>query len=307
VIDKVKYPRLTADMIEAFSGVYLSPRYDSPQPTPDFHRECWTRYCSDVPAAATAAPRNHAKSTGLTHDYIIANAVFRNEEYIILIGRSEDMAVEHLGDIANEFRENEDLIRDFGIKGFIVEQKTDIIVECHDGHQFRIIARGAEQKIRGRKWNGRRPGLIIFDDIEDDEQVESRDRRTKFRRWFFRACKQALRDGGKIRGHGTILHEDSLLNRLMKNKEWNSVVYKAHEAFDDFSNILWPEKFSEERLRRIRQEFINNGKYINKLDMFTRLKDDFDYKELPSRVSRCVIRTLDANWKSFFSCIKKWN
>ena len=32
----------------------------------------------------------------------------------------------------------------------------------------------------------------------------------------------------------------------------------------------------------IRQEFINNGRYINKLDMFTRLKDDFDYKELPS-------------------------
>lgn len=251
--------KLTAEMIEAFSGVYLSPRYDSPQPTPEFHRECWADYCSDHPACARAAPRNHAKSTGLTHDFICANAAFRVEDYIILVGATEEMAIEHLGDIANEFKENEDLIRDFKIKGFITDQRTDIIVECLDGYQFRIIARGAEQKIRGRKWRGKRPGLIVGDDLEDDEQVESQDRRRKFRKWFFRACKQALRDGGRIRVHGTILHEDSLLARLMKNRSWNARTYKAHASFDDFSQILWKEKFSEKRLRAIRQEFINEG------------------------------------------------
>jgi hypothetical protein len=269
--------KLTAEIIESFSGIYLSPRYDSPSPTPDFHRECWQRYCGDHPACATAAPRNHAKSTALTHDYVIASSVFRAEPYTILVGSSEDMAVEHLGDITAEFRENEDLIRDFKIKGFLVDQKTDCIIECHDGYQFRIIARGAEQKIRGRKWNGRRPGLIVFDDIEDDEQVESRDRRRKFRRWFFRACKQSLRDGGKIRGHGTILHEDSLLSRLIKNKAWNSRLYSAHRSFDDFSNILWPEKFSEERLRDIRQEFINEGDSAGYSQEY--LNDPFDNDE----------------------------
>lgn len=251
--------RLTAERIEAFAGVYLSPRYDSPQPTPPFHRECWARYVSDHPACATAAPRNHAKSTGLTHDFILATACFRDEPYIILVGASEEMAIEHLGDIANELRENEELIRDFYIKGFITEAKTDIIVECTDGYQFRIIARGAEQKIRGRKWRGRRPGLVVFDDIEDDEQVENRDRREKFRRWFFRACKQALRDGGRIRGHGTILDDDSLLAHLMRNKAWDSKLYKAHKGYDDFDDILWPEKFPESRLRAIRTEFENEG------------------------------------------------
>jgi hypothetical protein len=252
-------PRLTADLIESMSGVYLSPRYDSPQPTPDFHRECWNRYCSDVPAAATAAPRNHAKSTALTHDYILANVLWRAEPYVILVGASEDLAIEHLGDIASELRENEELIQAFKIKEFIQDQKTDIIVECQDGYQFRIIARGAEQKIRGKKWRGRRPGLIVCDDLEDDEQVENRDRRKKFRRWFFRACKQALRDGGKIRVHGTILHVDSLLNHLMKNRSWASKLYKAHKSFADFSQILWPEKFPKERLIQIRQEFIDEG------------------------------------------------
>lgn len=267
--------KLTAEVVESFAGAYLSPRYDSPQPTPDFHRECWALYCSDAIAAAIAAPRNHAKSTALTHDFGLATALFREENYIIIVGSSEEMAIEHLGDIANELRENEDLRRDFRIDKFVQDQKTDIIVRCLDGYEFRFLARGAEQKIRGRKWRGRRPGLVIGDDLEDDEQVENRDRRRKFRKWFFRAAKQALRDGGRIRLHGTILHEDSLLSRVIKNGTWATLKYRAHRAFDDFSDILWPEKFSETRLRAIRQEFINEGDSAGYSQEY--LNDPFDH------------------------------
>lgn len=275
--------KLTSELIESFSGIYLSPRYDSPQPTPDFHREAWGIYCGDDLAVALAAPRNHAKSTALTHDFTLATACFRIESYIILVGASEEMAIEHLGDIANELRENDDLIAAFGIDKFVVDQKTDIVVRCKDGYEFRIIARGAEQKIRGRKWHGKRPGLVIGDDLEDDEQVENRDRRRKFRRWFFRACKQALRDGGKIRVHGTILHEDSLLNHLVNNKSWVSKVYRAHASFSDFTNILWPEKFPETRLRAIRQEFINEGDAAGYSQEY--LNDPFDHDEAYLRQS----------------------
>lgn len=248
-----------AEVIEATAGMFLSPGYDTPSATPDFHREGWELYASSHPACALAAPRSHAKSTAFTHDFTVAAMVWRWQEYVILLGSTEEAAIEHLGDIAKEFRENEALIQHFGIKGFIVDQKTDIIVEFLDGHQFRILARGGEQKIRGRKWRGKRPGLIIGDDLEDDEQVASRDRRIKFRRWFFRAAKQALRIGGLIRIHGTILHEDALLSRLMRNKSWHTLLYKAHESYDDFSNILWPERFSAEALLAIRQEFENEG------------------------------------------------
>lgn len=251
--------KLTADIIEAFSGVYLSPLYDAPSPTPDFHREGWAIYCSDVLAAALAAPRGHAKSTAFTHDFILANVCFRTAYYVIIIGSSEEMAVEHLGDVANELRDNDELRAEFKIKDFIQDQKTDIIIECTDGHQFRILARGAEQKIRGRKWRGRRPDLIVGDDLEDDEQVENKERRKKFRKWFFRAAKQALRVGGRIRVHGTILQKDALLNHLCHNSSWVSKIYKAHKSFSDFSEILWPERFSEPILRAIRQELINEG------------------------------------------------
>lgn len=288
--------KLTSEMIEAFSGVYLSPRYDTPQPTPDFHREAWSIYCGDSLAAALAAPRNHAKSTALTHDFVLATVCFRVESYIILVGASEEMAIEHLGDIANELRENEDLIQAFMIDKFVVDQKTDIVVRCKDGYEFRIIARGAEQKIRGRKWHGKRPGLVIGDDLEDDEQVENRDRRRKFRRWFFRACKQALRDGGKIRVHGTILHEDSLLNHLVHNKAWVSKVYRAHASFSDFSNILWPEKFPEARLRAIQQEFINEGDAAGYSQEY--LNDPFDHDEAYLRKDD-FIKMEEADYEKF--------
>jgi len=247
---------LSADLIEAFAGTFLSPLYDDPVPTPPFHRECWELYCSDAKQAAVAAPRKHAKSTALTHDFVLATALFRIQSYIVLISSNEEMAIEHLGDIAHELRENEDLIAEFGIRGLTTDAKTDIIVECTDGYEFRIIARGSGQKMRGRKWKGKRPGLVVCDDLEDDEQVENREQRSKFRRWFLRALKPVLRSGGQIRVHGTILHEDSLLARLMKDKTWSALLYKAHAGFDDFADILWPEAWPEERLRAEREGFI---------------------------------------------------
>lgn len=290
--------KLTAALVEAFAGAFLSPMYDEPVRTPDLHRECWDLYCSDHPQCAVAAPRGHAKSTALTHDFILATALFRDQQYIMLVGSTEDMAIGHLGDIAKELRDNEDLRAEFGIVSLPTDAKTDVIVTCSDGYQFRIIAKGAGQKMRGAKWLGKRPGLVVCDDLEDDEQVISRDQREKFRRWFYRAMKPVIRKGGKIRMHGTILHEDALLARLMADKTWRTLRYKAHAGFDDFSDILWPEQFPEERLREIRQGFIeaqdapgysqeylndpldNSDAYLRKEDFIGMLDSDFDRPKL---------------------------
>ena len=250
---------LTADLIEAFAGTFISPRFDDQRPTPAFHRAAWDLYASAAPAAEVIAPRDHAKSTALTTVYVLAEAMFRTSDYIILVGSTEEGSAEQLGNIVEELTENDDLIREFGVKKFLRTSSADVICEMNDGHRFRIIAKGAEQRIRGRLWKGKRPNLLVCDDMEDDEQVENADRRAKFRRWFFRAAKQALSKTGRIRVHGTILHEDSLLNRLRKNKTWKHLFYKAHAGFDDFSDILWPERWSEEQLRDRRQEFIEDG------------------------------------------------
>lgn len=251
--------QLTPPLIESLSGIFLSPMYDTPVATPEFHRECWEMYCSPARQVAIAAPRGHAKSTALTDAFILATVLFRVEVYIVLVSATEELAIEQMTGIKTHLTENDELREEFGVKRLIVDSKTDIIVEMADGHQFRIIAKGAGQRIRGRRWNGKRPGLIVCDDIEDDETVENRDSRKKFRNWFFRALKPLLRKGGKVRMHGTILHEDALLARLMRDRTWRSRTYKAHFAFDDFSDILWPEQWPEEELRAKRQEYTEQG------------------------------------------------
>lgn len=251
--------KLTADLIEAFAGTFLSPRYDDPVATPAFHREGWALYCSDKQAVGLVAPRDHAKSTAFTFDYTLAEVCFRISDYVLLVGSTEENAAEQLSNIREELGGNEDLRSEFMISEMEKDSSTDLIVRCTDGHRFRILARGAEQKIRGKMWKGKRPNLLVCDDMEDDEQVENKDRRAKFRRWFFRAAKQALSRTGRIRVHGTILHEDSLLARLRKNKAWTFLFFKAHNSFDDFSNRLWPAGWSEQRLRARRQEFIEDG------------------------------------------------
>ena len=286
--------KLTADLIEGFAAMFLSPRYDDAKPTPPFHREAWKLYASEEKQCLVIAPRDHAKSTGLTFDYILAEVLFRTSDYVILIGSTEDKAAEQLSNISEELETNEDLRREFGVRAFESLTKTEIIVVHNDGHRFRILARGAEQKIRGAMWKGKRPNLIVCDDMEDDEQVENKDRRAKFRRWFFRAAKQALSKSGKIRVHGTVLHEDALLARLMNNKIWKHLFYKAHKSYNDFSDLLWPERWTAADLRNRQiefeedndaagysQEFLNtpldnNESYLKKDDFLA--MTEFDYE-----------------------------
>lgn len=257
--------QLTADLVEAFAGTFLSTMYDDPQPTPQCHREWWELYCSSELFVALAAPRGHAKSTALTHDFVLASACFRVEPHCLIVSATEELAMAHLTDVANELRDNDELRRSFNISKFLVDSKSEIIVRCHPdkeypvGYTFRILARGAGQKLRGLKWMGRRPGLIICDDMEEDEQVENFDRRRKFRRWVMRALLPLGRRECKIRWHGTILHEDSMLQRLMNDPTCKSALYRGHRAFDDFRDILWPEMWSETRLRALRQKYIGQG------------------------------------------------
>ena len=310
--------KLTADLIESFSGTFLSPKYDNPVPTPAFHREAWALYASDHPQVMCIAPREHAKSTALTMDYILAEVLFRGSDYVILISSTEEFAAEQLGNIAEELRSNQDVIREFGVSCFEIDSRTDVIVRMSDGHRFRILCRGAEQRIRGRLWKGKRPNLLVMDDAEDDEQVESVDRRNKFERWFFRAAKQALGRYGKTRVHGTILHPDSLLSKLRNNKSWKHGFYKAQTSFDDFSDILWPENWPEERLRGRRQEFIDSGDaagysqeflndpldnsdaFLKKADFISMNLDDYDSDKIICAAADFAVSKADkANRTSF--------
>lgn len=266
---------LTSAAIEGFTKSVLGARYDDPKPVPWHHREMWELCCSDHPQVAIAAPRGSAKSTAITFAYVLSSVLFRDHQHVLIISANEELASGFLNDLKIELQENETLQELFGFKKFVKERETEIICEMADGYRFRIIVKGAEQRMRGLKWERKRPSLVVPDDLEDEELVASEARREKFRRWFYGAVKPILRDGGKIRMVGTIMHMDSLLNRFMPPKKdkdtvdeplkmyskadraWKSVLYRAHST--DFKHLLWPEMYPEARLRSIRQDFAEQG------------------------------------------------
>ena len=57
----------------------------------------------------------------------------------------------------------------------------------------------------------------------------------------------------------------------------------------------------------IRQEFINNGRWIKYNELFQLCKESEPYKDLGSNVGQQTLRLLDKNWKSFFVAIKDWS
>ena len=264
----------------------LKEHLDNPVATPDFHNQLWNLCCSDHKKVALAAPRGHAKSTAITFCYAFATFLFRERSYGIIVSATEASAIEFLRSIKMAITNNDYVKELFGIGCIIKNNEKDCIVRMQDGHEFRIKATGSEGWIRGTTWGGKRPDIIICDDMEGDEQVESKERREKFRNWFFSALLPCLSRTGVIRLVGTILHFDSLLNRLLSDKSWYSVKFQAHN--EDFSHILWPEAFPEETLRDIRQSYINQGmpekyaqEYLNNpLDSSVAYFRKEDFKEM---------------------------
>ncbi len=273
---------LNADVIAGLVGSVLGSRFDGRSATPEFHKECWELCTSREKFVAIAAPRGHAKSTAVTLGYGLSTLLFRERKFMLLVSDTESQASLFLGTFKQELQDNNELIDLFRIKRdekglvkFLKDSETDIIVECEDGHRFRIIAKGAEQKLRGLIWNGSRPDIIMCDDMENDELVMNKERRDKMRRWFKGALLPCRADNGVVRIVGTILHNDSLLERLMPNDSdkltirdglkthtsrkgmWKAVKYRAHN--EDFSELLWASKKNAAEFKMLYEEAVKDG------------------------------------------------
>jgi predicted phage terminase large subunit-like protein len=268
--------QLTSEIIAGFSGSLLQKSYDQAVESPECHAEWWDLCTSKAPKVAIAAPRRHAKSTAITLAYVLACLLFRNRKYALIVSDTITQATQFLGDIKKELADNDRIIKLFGIKEFLKDTEDDVIIAFTDGEQFRITAKGSEQKLRGLKWNNKRPDLIVGDDLENDEIVLNSERRQKFKRWFYGALVPSLAVNGVIRIVGTILHEDSLLNNLMPSdydrdtvveelktynsratNSWKALKYRAHS--DDFKYILWPQRYKADWFLSERQDFIDRG------------------------------------------------
>jgi predicted phage terminase large subunit-like protein len=224
-----------------------------PAPSPAFHYNICDMVFSGREQVALAAPRGHGKSTVVNLICLLFAAASQQFKYIIILSDTHAQAEMFLAEVKREAESNEYLRAAYpGLFPGKPWAANDICFL----NGVRIQALGAGEKLRGRKQKGTRPDLILVDDLENDELVANYDRRMKLRRWFRASLLPIRAPGGKIRVVGTILHSDSLLNRLLRNASWERRLWRA---LSDNSEALWPEWRPAEKLLAEKEEAKKDG------------------------------------------------
>lgn len=160
--------------------------------------------------------------------------MYAYKHYEIILSDSSEQAEGFLSDIKTELEENAALREDFGELVGRVWKASVILLS----NGVKIEALGAGKKIRGRRHKQWRPDLILCDDLENDENVNTAEQRKKLRDWFYKAVSKAGDTYTDIVYIGTLLHYDALLANVAKNPEYEAVRYKGVISFAA-NTALW--------------------------------------------------------------------
>jgi predicted phage terminase large subunit-like protein len=249
------------------------------KPMPLFHKQM-LKEAAKGGRLAIVSPRGSAKSTAIdvfTTSYFAFNA-FQN--FIVIISDTYAQAKLQLAALKYEIETNP-MINWLYPKMQGEPWGEDRILLHTPNGDVMIYAIGAGMKIRGLRFRNHRPGLVIIDDLENLEAVDSLEQRQKLLRWFQYDLLRALdRDRGSIIYIGTVLHSDALMLKAVKQQGifagWRALFY---QALQKDGSSLWPEMWSKEYLHAIRdnpkhQDFI--GTYAFAQEMQNEPQDDRD-------------------------------
>ena len=221
-------------------------------------------------AAAFAYPRGHGKTTTITLGFLAwvlsewrNMPHFRGEPpFILIVSDTLEQARDRSLDLRDHIEGNELLRDEYGDQVPTAKRKrggtkwTETDWTTADG--CRIKAVGSGTKVRGMLRKGRRPTLIVCDDLENDEAVATQARRRKLERWLQKALIPCGIEGRVATiAVGTILHADSLLSRLLSTEHYSgwlkrrfAALYNDEGVPDAHGTIpLWPEGWPLFRLR----------------------------------------------------------
>lgn len=238
--------------IQAF-GEYFFPHHLRKK-TPQFHKEIFKLYENDsLNRIAIVAPRGFSKSTITDLVYLAWVIVHTKAHFILLTSDTYSQAVLFLDAVKAEFESNEKLKAHYGDLTSTNWSESEIIV-----NGIMIKALGAGQKVRGLKFREYRPDLVIIDDLENDELVQSKDRREKLERWFNATLIPSLAEEGRLVIIGTILHYDALLTKIASPDNYTEYEKRTYRAIMD-GKSLWAEHKSLEQIETLRQEYVDKG------------------------------------------------
>lgn len=211
-----------------------------------------------------AAARGVGKSTIANMGFLAKKLLFRECNFVLPICYSESMAVIRSEDLKRELLENRVINKLFGSL-----KSSSFGKDCWiTASNIMVYPRGAGQQVRGLLHQGRRPDLLLIDDYESSDSTDSEEQRRKKLQFFFSDILNCIDTMDPERKYriivlGNILHEDSLVSRLLDDPNWHGVrVGLADENM--VSN--YPEVYDDAAIARIREKFVKQGL----LDVFYR-------------------------------------
>jgi predicted phage terminase large subunit-like protein len=101
--------------------------------------------------------------------------------------------------------------------------------------------------------------MIVLDDIEEENNTATPEKREKIRDWLFGQVLPSLDPvSGRLIFVGTIVHEDALLARLHRDPPAGWVVRK-YSILNEAGESIWPERFPKSKIMEIKEEYARSG------------------------------------------------
>ena len=261
-------PLLYTDVLGAFLPAFFPHICESILPdgskvvfkSPKFHHEIIDCLKQQNAKTVIISSRGSSKSTLITFLWVLYCSCFGMSAFTIIVSDSFKKACNFLDRIKREITDNKFLAETFEIEPGVPWSQGELVFKIGwlGGKRIRLLARGAGQSLRGYVDNVR-PQMIVLDDIEEENNTATPDKRAKIRDWLFGQVLPSLDPmTGRLVFVGTIVHEDAMLARLYKDppKGW---VVKKYSILDEKGKSIWPERFSEERIMEIKEEYARSG------------------------------------------------
>ena len=183
-------------------------------------------------------PRGSAKSTLATLGYVLRAATAGWEPYIWIISDTTEQAQSHLDNVRAELTENRLLRRNYTVaarrgklwRKMALALRNGVTIECF----------GTGQRIRGRRHGAARPTLIVCDDLQNDQHMDSALQRDRSRRWFHGTLLQAGTSRTNVVNLATALHFDALAMQLTRTPGWRSKSFASIQQWPS-NTQLWQQ------------------------------------------------------------------